>query len=92
MLPQSNVIKLQRCYLIRQFQKCEKVGGGLRVQADPKNLRAEVRKLRNTQKMLHNALRLFFELLEEYSPMWYQKYIHDQAKTTLQRVERIRIE
>jgi len=62
------------------------------VRADPKQLRAEVRKLRNTQRTLHNALRLLFELLEEYSPMWYQKHNHDQAKKALERVKRIRIE
>jgi len=67
--------------------------GGSRVRtANPKILRAEVRKLRNTQKALHNALRLLFELLEEYSPMWYQKHNNDQAKAALKRVERIRIE
>jgi hypothetical protein len=92
MLPQSNVFKLQRCYLIRQFQKCEKWAEVPRVRANLKDLRAEVRKLGNTQKTLHNALRLLFELLEEYSPMWYQKHNHDQAKTALERVERIRIE
>jgi hypothetical protein len=53
--------------------------------ANHKTLRAEVRKLRNTQRMLHKALRLLFELLEEYSPMWYDKYHHDQAKAALER-------
>jgi hypothetical protein len=73
--------------------KVRKVGGGPRMRmAKPKELRAEVRKLRNTQKTLHKALRLLFELLEEYSPMWYQKHNHDQAKTALERVELIRIE
>ena len=60
--------------------------------ANPKILCAEVRKLRNTQKTLHSALRLLFELLEEYSPLWYEKHNHDLAKVALKRVERIRIQ
>ena len=51
-------------------------------------LRAEVRKLKNGQKRLHRALRLLFELLEEYSPLWYEKRYHDEAKGALRRVER----
>jgi hypothetical protein len=69
--------------------KVRKVGGGPRVRmAKPKELRTEVRKLRNTQKTLHKALRLLFELLEEYSPMWYQRHYHNQARAALKRVER----
>ena len=36
------------------------------------------------QKML-NALRLLFDLLEDYSPLWYTKKHHDQADEALHR-------
>jgi hypothetical protein len=36
------------------------------------------------QKMLNDALRLLFDLLEEYSPLWYTKEHHDQADEALQ--------
>jgi hypothetical protein len=55
--------------------------------ANPKTLRAEIKKLRSTQRTLHKALRLLFELLEEYSPMWYQKQHHDQARAALRKLE-----
>jgi hypothetical protein len=62
---------------------------GLKVsKADRRIPRDEVRKLMNTQKTLHNALKLLFELLEEYSPMWYQKRCHDQARAALKREKR----
>jgi hypothetical protein len=51
--------------------------------ANRRTLQAEVRKLKNTQKTLHRALRLLFELIEEYSPLWYEKRYHDQAKAAL---------
>ena len=54
---------------------------------NPKALQAEIRKLKNTQKTLHRTLRLLFELLEEYAPLWYEKRYHDQAKAALRRVE-----
>jgi hypothetical protein len=38
--------------------------------ANPKTLRADVKKLRGNERRLHNVLRLLFELLEEYSPPW----------------------
>jgi hypothetical protein len=34
--------------------------------------------------MLNDALRLLFDLLEEYSPLWYTKDHHDQADVVLQ--------
>ena len=49
-------------------------------------LEAEVRKLKNTQKTLHRALKLLFELLEEYAPLWYEKRYHDEAKAALRRM------
>ena len=36
------------------------------------------------QKMLNDALRLLFDLLEDYSPLWYTKEHHDQADVVLQ--------
>ena len=49
-----------------------------------------IRKLRSTQRTLHRALRLLFELLEEYSPVWYPETHHVQAKAALKMVEQIR--
>jgi hypothetical protein len=49
---------------------------------------AQVLKLRSTQEKLHEALSLLFELLELYSPIWYDKCFHDQAKVALKLVER----
>jgi len=53
--------------------------------ANPKTLRADVKKLRGNERRLHNVLRLLFELLEEYSPPWYEKHHHDQAKVALKK-------
>ena len=35
------------------------------------------------QNRLYDALKLLFELLETYSPCWYEKKHHDQAKCAL---------
>jgi hypothetical protein len=43
----------------------------------------ELQKAIETQNSLHDALKLLFELLEEYSPVWYKKHYHDQAKSAL---------
>lgn len=51
------------------------------------NTDAEVLKLKSTQRKLHEALSLLFELLELYSPIWYEKCFHDQAKAALKFVE-----
>ena len=45
---------------------------------------AEIIPLQRRQKMLNDALRLLFDLLEEYSPLWYTKEHHDQADVVLQ--------
>jgi hypothetical protein len=37
-----------------------------------------------TQTRLHDALKLLFELLEKYSPVWYEKHYHDQAQCSAQ--------
>jgi hypothetical protein len=44
----------------------------------------EIPPLQKRQKMLNDALRLLFDLLEEYSPLWYTKEHHDQADVVLQ--------
>ena len=49
---------------------------------------AEVLKLRSTQKKLHKALKMLFDLLELYSPNWYDKRFHDLAKAALTHVQR----
>ena len=36
-----------------------------------------------TQNKLRNALRSLYELLETYSPPWYEKRYHDQAEQAL---------
>ena len=36
-----------------------------------------------TQDRLHDALKLLFELLEKYAPVWYEKKHHDQAESAL---------
>jgi len=36
-----------------------------------------------TQNKLHDALKSLFELLETYSPVWYEKRYHDKAKSAL---------
>jgi hypothetical protein len=41
-------------------------------------------KFTSTQKKLHAALRSLFELLDLYSPIWYEKRFHDQAKAALE--------
>ena len=43
----------------------------------------ELLKAIETQDRLYYALKLLFELLETYSPPWYEKKYHDQAKSAL---------
>jgi len=43
----------------------------------------ELKKAIETQNRLHAELKLLFELLEKYSPVWYKKHYHDQAKSAL---------
>lgn len=45
-----------------------------RRETNPKLLR-----LVETEYKLHDALKLLFELLEKYGPVWYEKRHHDQA-------------
>ena len=45
---------------------------------DPKALR-----LVDTEYRLHDALKLLFDLLEKYGPVWYEKKHHDQAEYAL---------
>lgn len=45
---------------------------------------AEILRLQKRQKTLNDALRLLFDLLEEYSPLWYTKEHHDQAADALE--------
>ena len=44
---------------------------------------AELQKAIETQQRLHDALKLLFELLERYSPLWYEKHHYDQAESAL---------
>lgn len=50
----------------------------VRKETDRKLLR-----LLETEYQLHDALKLLFELLEEYGPVWYEKKHHDQAQHAL---------
>jgi len=43
----------------------------------------ELQKAIETQNKLHEALKLLFELLETYSPLWYEEHYHDQAESAL---------
>jgi hypothetical protein len=43
----------------------------------------ELQKAIETQNRLHDALKLLFQLLEKYSPAWYEKHYHDQAQSAL---------
>ena len=43
----------------------------------------ELQKAIETQNRLHDELKLLFELLEKYSPVWYKKHYHDQAESAL---------
>ena len=43
----------------------------------------ELQKAIETQNRLHDTLKLLFDLLEEYSPVWYEKHYHDQAESAL---------
>ena len=43
----------------------------------------ELQKAIETQNRLHDALKLLFDLLEKYSPVWYEKHYHDQAESAL---------
>jgi hypothetical protein len=43
----------------------------------------ELLKAIETQNRLHDTLKLLFELLEKYSPLWYEKHYHDQAEWAL---------
>jgi hypothetical protein len=43
----------------------------------------ELQKAIETQNRLHDELKLLFELLETYSPVWYEKQYHDQAESAL---------
>jgi hypothetical protein len=50
----------------------------VRKETNPKFLR-----LVDTEYRLHDALKLLFELLEKYGPVWYEKKHHDQAEYAL---------
>lgn len=49
---------------------------------------SELIKLRPNEKKLHEALCQLFELLERYSPVWYDEPLHLQAKAALKHVRR----
>ena len=43
----------------------------------------ELSQANETQNRLHHTLKLLFELLEAYSPLWYERYHHEQAERAL---------
>jgi hypothetical protein len=49
----------------------------------PRHRDPVLRKALETQNRLHDALKLLFELLEKYAPVWYEKKHHDQAESAL---------
>ena len=50
----------------------------VRQETDPKFPRVA-----ETEYRLHDALKLLFDLLEKYGPVWYEKKHHDQAEYAL---------
>jgi len=50
----------------------------------PESLEHEVADLREKQKQLLSALRLLFDLLEQYAPSWYTEQHHTKALAALQ--------
>jgi hypothetical protein len=59
--------------------------GGLQMahRYGPESLEHEVADLREKQKQLLSALRLLFDLLEEYAPSWYTEEHHTKALAAL---------
>ena len=49
---------------------------------------ARLRAAIKTETRLYAALKSLFDLLENYSPLWYTKHYHDKAKTALVMHER----
>lgn len=45
----------------------------------------ESSKVVKMERSLHDALKVLFELLEEYGPVWYEKQHHDIAESALRR-------
>jgi molybdopterin synthase catalytic subunit len=43
----------------------------------------ELLKAIETQNRLHDTLKLLFELLEKYAPLWYKEHYRDQAEWAL---------
>jgi hypothetical protein len=60
--------------------------GGLQMahRHGPESLEHELADLRAKQKQLLSALRLLFDLLEEYAPSWYTEQHHTKALAALQ--------
>ena len=52
------------------------------------SMESELIKLRLSEKKLHEALCRLFELLERYSPVWYDERAHEQAKAALKHLRR----
>jgi len=68
---------------------CDVAAGGQK-RTVKHEIKAEVLRLKNTEKKLYKALKLLFELLELYSPPWYEKQVHDQAIAALKHAKRYR--
>jgi hypothetical protein len=45
--------------------------------------RNDLSRVIETQNQLYTALKLVFDLLEDYSPLWYTKRYHDEAQSAL---------
>ena len=55
----------------------------MRVIAFPRREGNDLSRVVENQTRLHNALKLLFDLLEHYGPIWYTKRHHDEAKSAL---------
>jgi len=55
----------------------------LEQEAERRSRNAELLLLRENRNKLNEALKVLFDLLEEYAPLWYTKEHHDQAKAAM---------
>jgi hypothetical protein len=51
--------------------------------AERRSRKTELQRIRENPKKLNEALKMLFDLLEEYAPLWYTKEHHDKAKAAM---------
>jgi hypothetical protein len=55
----------------------------MRVVEFPRRERDDLSRVVENETRLYNALKLLFDLLEHYGPLWYTKRHHDEAESAL---------